>query len=91
MLLSLEDERIDGKPGFAISIEDEGLEIPSEQIKDVFDKFFRASAARSTDRGGAGLGLAIAHEIVPAHGGDIQVSSADGRTCFRVLIPDFDE
>ncbi len=53
----------------------------------VFEKFFREDGARATNGGGAGLGLAIAREIVQAHGGGIAVSSEAGRTVFTVEIP----
>jgi two-component system OmpR family sensor kinase len=60
--------------------------MPAEQLPHVFDKYFQiGEQARSK---GAGLGLAIAHEVVHAHGGTISVESEEGRgTTFRINLP----
>ena len=52
-----------------VVIRNEGLEIPEGELARIFEKFYRLDAARSTRTGGAGLGLAIAKEIVELHGG----------------------
>ena len=71
----------------AFEVADEGVGIPAEQIEHIFDRFYRADEARG-GRGGAGLGLAIAKEIVEAHGSAIEVSSAPGEgTAFRFELP----
>ena len=70
-----------------IAVENRGKEISAAHLESVFEKFFREDGARATNRGGAGLGLAIAREIVQAHGGGIAVSSEAGRTVFTVEIP----
>ncbi|MBF2505903.1 cell wall metabolism sensor histidine kinase WalK [Listeria welshimeri] len=54
-----------------ISIVDEGLGVPEEDLANVFDRFFRVDKARSREMGGTGLGLAIAREVIEAHGGRI--------------------
>ncbi|MGE8076019.1 cell wall metabolism sensor histidine kinase WalK [Listeria welshimeri] len=54
-----------------ISIADEGLGVPEEDLANVFDRFFRVDKARSREMGGTGLGLAIAREVIEAHGGRI--------------------
>lgn len=54
-----------------VSIADEGLGVPDEDLAKVFDRFFRVDKARSREMGGTGLGLAIAREVIEAHGGRI--------------------
>jgi signal transduction histidine kinase len=58
-------------------VEDTGVGIPREHLSRVFDRFYRI--LRDGQPGGAGLGLAIAKEIVEAHGGKIDVQSEEGR------------
>ena len=69
-----------------IRFENHGV-IPKDKIDCVFDKFYRLSSARSSSTGGAGLGLAIAKDIVSLHGGNIKVESTEGRTVFTVELP----
>lgn len=70
-----------------IKISNMGDKIPEESLKMIFDKFYRLDTARSTNTGGAGLGLAIAKEIVKAHKGSISVESNEESTCFTIVIP----
>ena len=64
-----------------------GARIPQQQLERIFEKFYRLDSARSSRTGGAGLGLAIAKEIVELHGGTIAASSSDAYTEFRVTLP----
>lgn len=71
-----------------VAIEDTGIGIAPEDLKFVFDRFWRADRARSRRAGGSGLGLAIAQTIAQQHGGEITVSSEPGfGSCFRVRLP----
>lgn len=58
-----------------ISVSDEGVGIPTENISQVFERFYRVDKARSRRLGGTGLGLAIAKQIIIAHGGSIELDS----------------
>ncbi len=70
-----------------LEVADEGSGIEPEQLARVFERFYRADAARAGG-GGAGLGLAIAKEIVEAHGSSIDVTSAPGQgTTFGFDLP----
>lgn len=71
---------------FRIEVSDTGAGMPAEQLPHVFDKYYQiGEQARSK---GAGLGLAIAHEVVQAHGGTISVTSEEGAgTTFRIDLP----
>ncbi|MFN8035334.1 MAG: ATP-binding protein [Acidimicrobiia bacterium] len=68
-----------------IEVADEGPGIPDDQAERVFERFYRADAARSTSDGGAGLGLAIARWIVDLHGGDIHPESRRPHGCRMVV------
>ena len=68
-----------------LTVEDTGKEISAAHLDRIFDKFYREDGARSGK--GAGLGLAIAREIVEAHGGVIDASSELGVTTFTVRVP----
>ncbi|MCM1542539.1 MAG: HAMP domain-containing histidine kinase, partial [Blautia sp.] len=64
-----------------------GKTIPAQRLDAIFEKFFRLDDARATNTGGAGLGLAIAKEIVTLHGGTISADSRDRVTTFVVKLP----
>ncbi len=64
-----------------------GKTIPPEKLERLFEQFFRLDSARASRTGGAGLGLAIAKEIVELHGGTIQAESRDNRVVFTVRMP----
>lgn len=70
-----------------ITFTNRGNPIPQEELNTIFEKFYRLDAARPTNTGGAGLGLAIAQEIVAAHGGIISVESNPESTTFTVELP----
>jgi heavy metal sensor kinase len=74
--------------GLSVSVSDTGPGIPPEQLPHLFERFHRVETARSRATGGAGLGLAIAHEIAQWHGGRLEVESTLGRgTTFTVHLP----
>lgn len=70
-----------------ISVENRGVTIPKDKLNRVFEQFYRVDEGRSTEGGGAGLGLAIAREIITLHGGDISAQSSNGITTFTVTLP----
>jgi len=65
----------------------EGDKIPGTMLQTIFEKFYRVDGSRSSGTGGAGLGLAIAKEIVELHGGLIRAKSDDIKTQFIVTLP----
>jgi signal transduction histidine kinase len=71
--------------GVTIEVLDEGPGIPDNEKSRVFERFYRADAARSSTNGGAGLGLAIARWIVDLHGGDIHPEARAPRGCRMVV------
>lgn len=71
-----------------VSVKDNGIGIPDEDVPKVFDRFYRVDKARSRDSGGTGLGLSIANEIVARHSGKIEISSQSGKgTTITMTLP----
>ena len=70
-----------------LSFENHGKNIPKEKLDSIFEKFFRLDSSRRTNTGGAGLGLAIAKEIVELHGGSISAKSQEEKVVFTVELP----
>jgi two-component system, OmpR family, sensor histidine kinase BaeS len=69
-------------------VQDTGPGIAPEALPLVFDRFYRADPARTTETGESGLGLAIAKALVEAHGGTLSVTSTLGQgTAFRIELP----
>ena len=83
--ISVTMEQCDGC--ILVRVKNHGRTIPPEKLSHIFEQFFRLDAARSTSTGGAGLGLAIAKEIVELHGGTITAESADESVVFTVTLP----
>jgi signal transduction histidine kinase len=69
--------------GIEIRVADDGPGVPPEHAERIFDRFYRADPSRSRSTGGAGLGLAIARQLVELHGGSIRYE----RPAFIVLLP----
>ena len=80
----------ESRPGVIVEVEDTGLGIAPKEQADIFKRFFRGDASRSTGAPGTGLGLAICEEIAQRHGGFISVKSegvpGEG-SCFAVWLP----
>lgn len=70
-----------------VEVRNHGKTIPKEKLERIFEQFFRVDASRRSDTGGAGLGLAIAREIVTRHGGTISAASENENTTFTVVLP----
>ena len=77
--------------GNRIVFSNRGKQIPKEQLGTIFEKFYRLDEARHSTTGGAGLGLAIAKEIVELNGGTIWAESDDKETRFIVTLPNKEE
>jgi two-component system, OmpR family, sensor kinase len=75
-------------PAVVLDIEDEGPGMTPDQAQRVFERFYRADAARNRASGGTGLGLAIVAGLVAAHGGTVSVRTAVGQGAdFQVKLP----
>ena len=70
-----------------ITIENQGRQIPPQKLELLFEKFYRLDDSRASDTGNAGLGLAIAREIVELHGGSVQAESREHAVAFIVKLP----
>lgn len=71
-----------------VSVRDEGVGIPAEDLPKVFERYYRGRMSGTSGQGGTGLGLAIAKWLVEKHGGDITVTSEENRfTEVRILMP----
>jgi two-component system, OmpR family, sensor kinase len=77
-----------GDPAVVLDVIDDGPGMTAEQAQRVFERFYRADAARNRASGGTGLGLAIVAGLVNAHGGQVSVKTAPGEGAdFRVRLP----
>jgi signal transduction histidine kinase len=75
--------------GVTVTVQDTGVGVPPDDLPRIFERFYQVDKSRQSDRrSGMGLGLAITKQIVEAHGGVIQVTSAPGQgTTFTVWLP----
>jgi two-component system OmpR family sensor kinase len=75
-------------PAVVLDVEDDGPGMTTEAAQRVFERFYRADAARNRASGGTGLGLAIVAGLVAAHGGTVSVRTAPGQGAdFQVKLP----
>jgi two-component system sensor histidine kinase SenX3 len=72
----------------SISVVDQGIGIPTEEIDRIFERFYRVDPARHRSTGGTGLGLSIVKHVAASHGGDVNVWSVEGQgSTFTLSLP----
>lgn len=88
--LTVSVEEAEGEQNVVIfTCTNHGPTIPPEKLERIFEQFYRLDSARTSSTGGAGLGLAIAKEIVQLHGGSITAKSSEEVTVFIVTLPKY--
>jgi two-component system sensor histidine kinase SenX3 len=71
-----------------ISVVDQGIGIPPEEMDRIFERFYRIDPARHRSTGGTGLGLSIVKHVAATHGGDVRVWSVEGQgSTFTLSLP----
>lgn len=76
------------KERISVSIQDTGIGIPPDELPHIWDRLYRVDRSRSRAAGGFGLGLAIVHSLVTAHGGEVSATSTPGQgTTVVVTLP----
>jgi two-component system sensor histidine kinase SenX3 len=71
-----------------VSVVDQGIGIPTDEIDRIFERFYRVDPARHRSTGGTGLGLSIVKHVAATHGGDIRVWSVEGQgSTFTLTLP----
>lgn len=85
--LTTEEEAQHHAKELVLTVANHGPTIPPGKLQRIFEQFYRLDNARTSSTGGAGLGLAIAREIVKHHGGSITAESQDEMTTFFVRLP----
>ena len=76
-----------GPDGVTVRFTNHGNTIPPDKLERIFEQFFRLDTARASSSGGAGLGLAIAKQIVELHGGRLSAYSEDETIRFTMQLP----
>jgi len=72
----------------AVSVSDTGEGIPTDELPNIFERFYRVDKSRTRATGGSGLGLTIARRLVEAHGGRIEARSEPEKgSCFTFTLP----
>ena len=74
---SIEVDITEEKSKYLFSVKDNGIGIPQDKLKKVFERFYRVDKARTSNMGGTGLGLAIVKELVEQFGGEIVIESSE--------------
>ena len=75
-----------------IEIKDNGKGIPSKDLPNIFERFFRSDVSRNSAQGGSGIGLSIVKKIIEDHGGYIWATSKEGEgTCMHFVLRKYQE
>jgi len=85
-IVTVKSERVAGK--LRLSVSDQGMGMDAQELKHIFDKFYRTKRAEAAGIEGTGIGLSIVQEIIRHHGGKIEVTSRPGHgSCFTLILP----
>ena len=77
-----------GESTVDITVTDQGIGIPAQEIDRIFERFYRVDPARHRSTGGTGLGLSIVKHVAASHGGDVRVWSVEGQgSTFTLTLP----